>query len=57
MGKHKVSVMRRVGDYVIVKKGMLYQLKRKTIVMYVAENFVAINKMFDKLIEGVANES
>jgi hypothetical protein len=49
--------MRRVGDYVIVKKGMLYQLKRKTIVMYVAENFVAINKMFDKLIEGVANES
>lgn len=52
MGKHKVSVMRRVGDYGIVKRGMLFELKRKTVVLYVAENFVAINKMFDKLIEG-----
>ena len=47
MGKHKVNLMRKVGDYKIVKTNGLYEIRKNSRKIFVSLNFVSANSFLN----------
>jgi hypothetical protein len=50
MGRHKVKVMRKVGDYRMVKTEGLFEIRKKTRKIFVSLNFITANTIFNELL-------
>jgi hypothetical protein len=50
VGKHKVNLMRKVGDYRMIKADGLYEIRKKTRRLFVSLHFISANTIFNEIL-------